>query len=237
MSRKNSEKVAPAAASKLIKKNGLGVKNDVRATLRSAFGAATVVATAAALQRGKQGEPTIVPVLSRVRNVDVLKKDMKKKMHEVESVKMAGLKRVGPNTPLGKLRERLKRAREEESNMTASNSRELENILPKLNVQIDKMKKVYATKGIAAARKLMANIPETSELEKCREYLEYWFAWIDLERDAKEWEQVAELFERARVSLTDADKLEALQLRFEEFQTESDEIYSEEKAKLDERLF
>lgn len=198
------------------------VKNDVKAAIRTTFGA-KITANADVLQ--KENEKRAIAATQK-RALETRERSLK-----------AGLDRVGPNTPIGKISARIKRVKSEASvpsikPVQTLSDAELDGILATAVVEV---KQMYAQRGITAARKYMDAFPTRMGMSGCRNKLSYWAACIDLERDAKEWDRVAELFERARVNVSCAEEQHSLQTLFESFEHEADEMFEEERQRLDER--
>ena len=176
------------------------------------------------MQREKGKKPTVV--------------FHKRNREEEERCVKAGLDRIGPNTPIGKIKQRLARvAREGASTNTGDNVDDTTpvNADELLHDALIPVKQIYATKGIVAARKHLDALPSRKNFKGCKGKLAYWAAYIDIEREDKEWERVAELFERARVSIPVGEDLNVLQTMFERFEKETTDLYEEERQKLDQR--
>jgi hypothetical protein len=217
------------------------VKNDVKAAFRTTFGS-RVVAKAAGLQKEKEneGRPAAAMTRSRLQS--------RERLGQRERSLKAGSERVGPDTPIGKLSARIKRMKHEKEGDTtvagaawagAAGGRESQAGVADVDAALDsgicKAKALCSGKGIAAARKYMEAFPTAVGMGVCRTKLAYWVACIDLERTAKEWDRVAEFFERARVNIACASELRSLQALLEDFEKESDELYEEERQRLDQR--
>ena len=150
-----------------------------------------------------------------------------------ETIRLAGLKRVGSTTPIGKIKEKIRRVADKVSQNNYDKPEENNDVLRR---KINEANRIYRASGIKVTRKFMEAFPTTRGFSTCRAKLLYWISYINFEHEEKEWGRIAELFERARVNISSEKEQQDLQCFFESFERESNLIFDEERQLLDERF-
>ena len=88
-----------------------------------------------------------------------------------------------------------------------------------IKAKMDEYVMLAQTAGIEVGRSFMEAVPIETNMKGIETHAIYWLTWTRVEAEAKEWSQLEALFVRARVSVTSASVLQALNTAEKQFQT------------------
>ena len=88
-----------------------------------------------------------------------------------------------------------------------------------IKAKMDEYVMLAQTAGIEVGRSFMEAVPTEENMKGIETHAIYWLTWTRVEAEAKEWTSLEALFVRARVSVTSASGLQALNTAEKQFQT------------------
>eukprot|EP01041_Mallomonas_annulata_P006423 gene6423-12986_t len=148
-----------------------------------------------------------------------------------KKVKDAGTERVGPGTPVAKIKDRIKKALQPTHTddedcipMVSLNSSICGSVKPsvtfsasELSNKIDEGKMLAKISGIDIARKYFEEIPLEDGMSSICEHSVYWLAWIQVESDAGELEMIKKLYQSALLKIQGKAAVKAVEMAHEKF--------------------
>lgn len=118
-----------------------------------------------------------------------------------KKVEVAGKKCVAPNTPIGKLQQRLKlmNTPKDESSFLAHSSPIVDHEYKHVNITsyLDEAKLLAGSAGIQVARAFLLELPNNKGMSYVLKKAVYWLTWIELEKKNRQWDYVDNLYVRA----------------------------------------
>ena len=159
----------------------------------------------------------------------------------------AGKKKIGANTPIGKLKARLREVDSTTSNKenTAKCNKKLFGDTTKkttssiiasssvsqnaIQMRMEDAESLAKKHGTHVARAMLEELPKDEEcahLELLSKAL-YWLTWIKIEQDAHEWERVEKLFLRAEPLVRSAVDKRVIAVAYESFREKADALLEE----------
>lgn len=149
-------------------------------------------------------------------------------------VKDAGNSRVGPGTPIAKLRDKIKsitNGREDDEENNHNTLSESCFSVIELRFKLEEAIMLFKVTGdITIAREFLEALPQERGMKQIIEQSIYWLTWIQLEKDANQLDMVSKLFHSAMESVVGVAAGRALSAAYEQFLLERNVSKSSEQV-------
>jgi hypothetical protein len=166
----------------------------------------------------EEAKPDLKMKMKKATSTTIAPPRTAKRTSNKEKIELAGREKIGPTTPIGKLKRRLQSSQPEPQKPLqvapqTTTRRSLEDLHEKL-LEVNFLTQSHGTK---IARSFLENLKTQEGFEWVVSKAIYWLACIKLEIKDRKWERVEELFSLADGSLQDSSDRSALSVAYDEF--------------------